>query len=98
MFRMCDSVLHGQSPYDMGTRRAAMWDKCVHGQRALETMPGRGQEAVMLADSSITSWKVKDTLYFGDGLSFFFFFCHFCHLFWGWAFGRVSGNEVFWEA
>ena len=59
--------------YDMGTRRAAMWDKCVHGQRALETMPGRGQEAVMLADSSITSWKVKDTLYFGDGLSFFFF-------------------------
>ena len=50
---MYDSVLHGQSPYDMG--RAAMWDKCVHGQRALETMPGRGQEAVTLADSSITS-------------------------------------------
>lgn len=69
MCRTCDSVLRGQSPYDMGTRRAAMQDKCVLGQRALETMPGRGQEAITLADSSITNYKVKDTLYFGDGLS-----------------------------
>lgn len=47
--------LHGQSPYDMGTRMAAVQDKRVHGQKALETMPGTGQEAITLADSSITN-------------------------------------------
>lgn len=47
--------LHGHSPYDMGAHMAAVRDKCVHGQKALETMPGTGQEAVTLADSSITN-------------------------------------------
>lgn len=42
-------------PMTWATHMAAVRDKCVHGQKALETMPGTGQEAVTLADSSITN-------------------------------------------